>query len=87
VSEFSDVVLTPAERALFPALNERRRAGPQRWHRRLIVEGLTLVEEWAGRRRPGPYQIQAAVNAVHCAAPTASETDSPRIVHLYHAFG
>jgi RNA polymerase sigma-70 factor (ECF subfamily) len=54
-----------------------------RWDQRLIAEGHALVRECALRGRPGPYQIQAAVNAVHCAAPTASATDWPRIVQLY----
>jgi RNA polymerase sigma-70 factor (ECF subfamily) len=54
-----------------------------RWDPGLMAEGLALVRECLRRGRPGPYQIQAAVNAVHCAAPTAAATDWPRIVELY----
>ena len=54
-----------------------------RWDRRIIAEGLALVRGCLQRGRPGPYQIQAAINAVHCAAPTAAATDWPRIVDFY----
>jgi len=54
-----------------------------RWDRRLMAEGLALLEECLRRGRPGPYQIQAAINAVHCTATTAAETDWRRIVQLY----
>jgi RNA polymerase sigma-70 factor (ECF subfamily) len=54
-----------------------------RWDQRLITEGLALVRECVRRDRLGPYQIQAAINAVHSAAPTASATDWPQIVRLY----
>ena len=35
------------------------------------------------RNRPGPYQLQAAINAVHCDAPTTADTDWQRILMLY----
>jgi RNA polymerase sigma-70 factor (ECF subfamily) len=35
------------------------------------------------RNRPGPYQVQAAINAVHSDAPTAADTDWRQILHLY----
>ncbi len=54
-----------------------------RWDRRLIGEGQALVRACLRRNRPGPYQIQAAVNAVHCDAPTAAGTDWAQIVALY----
>jgi RNA polymerase sigma-70 factor, ECF subfamily len=54
-----------------------------RWDRRLIGEGQALVRACLRRNRPGPYQIQAAVNAVHCDAPTAASTDWGQIVALY----
>ena len=54
-----------------------------RWNRRLIVEGQRIVRACLARNRPGPYQIQAAINAVHCDAQTTSATDWRQIVRLY----
>ena len=45
------------------------------WGRRLIAEGQVLVRRCLQRNQPGPYQIQAAINAVHSDAPTAAATD------------
>ena len=53
------------------------------WDRRLIAEGQAIVRRCLARNRPGPYQIQAAINAVHSDAPTASATDWRQIVRLY----
>jgi RNA polymerase sigma-70 factor (ECF subfamily) len=53
------------------------------WDRRLIAEGQDLVRECLRRNRPGPYQIQAAINAVHSDAASAAETDWGQIVVLY----
>ncbi len=55
-----------------------------RWDRALIAEGSALVER-ALRTRVGPYAIQAAISAVHAAAPSAAETDWDEIVGLYDA--
>jgi RNA polymerase sigma-70 factor, ECF subfamily len=54
-----------------------------RWHRELIAEGHDLVRRCLRRGRPGPYQIQAAINAVHADAATAAATDWRQIVALY----
>ncbi|MGI8809450.1 MAG: RNA polymerase sigma factor [Acidimicrobiales bacterium] len=54
-----------------------------RWDRALIAEGQALVRACIRRNRPGPYQIQAAVNAVHSDATTASDTDWDQILALY----
>jgi len=54
-----------------------------RWNRPLIAEGQALVRRCLARNRPGPYQIQAAINAVHSEAAEASETDWSQILHLY----
>ncbi|SFE46421.1 RNA polymerase sigma factor [Streptomyces mirabilis] len=54
-----------------------------RWDRDLITEGQTLVRRCLRRDRPGPYQIQAAINAVHSDAPTAAVTDWGQILQLY----
>ncbi|MER5875251.1 RNA polymerase sigma factor [Streptomyces sp. NPDC060235] len=54
-----------------------------RWDRVLIAEGQDLVRRCLRRNRPGPYQLQAAVNAVHSDAPTAAATDWDQIRSLY----
>ena len=53
------------------------------WDRGLIDEGQRLVRQCLRRNRPGPYQIQAAINAVHSDAPTAGATDWRQILQLY----
>lgn len=53
------------------------------WDRALIAEGQDLVRRCLRRDRPGPYQIQAAINAVHGDAPDAAATDWPQILRLY----
>ncbi len=53
------------------------------WDRDLIAEGHTLVRGCLALGRPGPYQLQAAVNAVHTDAATAEATDWSQIVQLY----
>jgi RNA polymerase sigma-70 factor (ECF subfamily) len=55
-----------------------------RWDRRLITEGQAIVRQCLRRNHPGPYQIQAAINAVHSDAPTASATDWGQIMALYN---
>jgi RNA polymerase sigma-70 factor (ECF subfamily) len=62
-----------------------RLAGQDRgaWQRPLIEEGQALVRECLAQNRPGPYQIQAAINAVHGDAVDASHTDWRQIVQLY----
>jgi RNA polymerase sigma-70 factor (ECF subfamily) len=54
-----------------------------RWDRDLIAEGQAIVRRCLRRNQPGPYQIQAAINAVHSDAPTAAATDWGQIVQLY----
>ena len=53
------------------------------WDRRLIAEGQAIVKQCLARNEPGPYQIQAAINAVHSDAPQAEATDWRQIVALY----
>jgi RNA polymerase sigma-70 factor (ECF subfamily) len=53
------------------------------WDRTLIGEGHDLVRACLRRNHPGPYQIQAAINAVHTDASTAAETDWHQVVQLY----
>jgi len=53
------------------------------WDRALIAEGQAIVRLCLRRNQPGPYQIQAAINAVHSDAPTAAETDWRQILQLY----
>jgi RNA polymerase sigma-70 factor (ECF subfamily) len=54
-----------------------------RWDRDLIAEGHALVRACLRRDQPGPYQIQAAINAVHADAPTAQDTDWCQVMRLY----
>lgn len=54
-----------------------------RWDRELVDEGLGLVRWCLERNRPGPYQLQAAINAVHTSASAAADTDWGQIVVLY----
>jgi RNA polymerase sigma-70 factor, ECF subfamily len=54
-----------------------------RWDPILIAEGQDLVRRCLARRQPGPYQIQAAISAVHSDAATADETDWSQILALY----
>jgi len=53
------------------------------WDRSLIAEGQALVRRCLQHNRPGPYQIQAAINAVHSDAPAAANTDWRQILQLY----
>jgi RNA polymerase sigma-70 factor (ECF subfamily) len=54
-----------------------------RWDRPLIEEGQALVRACLRRGTPGPYQIQAAINAVHSDAATGEATQWDQILHLY----
>jgi RNA polymerase sigma-70 factor (ECF subfamily) len=53
------------------------------WDRELIDEGQELVRRCLRRNRRGPYQIQAAINAVHSDARTAADTDWNQVLALY----
>ncbi len=53
------------------------------WDRALIAEGQAIVRQCLRRNQPGPYQIQAAIQAVHSDAPTAVATDWRQILALY----
>jgi RNA polymerase sigma-70 factor (ECF subfamily) len=70
---------TTPEGELVPLADQDR----ARWNRTLIAEGQALVRRCLRRNRPGPYQIQAAINAVHADAATADDTDWGSIVALY----
>ncbi|GAC1663962.1 MAG: RNA polymerase sigma factor [Candidatus Dormibacteraceae bacterium] len=53
------------------------------WDRELIAEGRALLGRCVVYNRPGPYQIQAAINALHSDAPSAPSTNWRQILHLY----
>jgi RNA polymerase sigma-70 factor, ECF subfamily len=53
------------------------------WDRALIEEGPTILRRCLRRNQPGPYQLQAAINAVHADAATLEQTDWSQIVALY----
>jgi RNA polymerase sigma-70 factor, ECF subfamily len=61
-------------------LGEQNRA---LWNRDQINEGLAIARECLRSYNPGPYQIQAAINAIHCEAPIAESTDWREILRLY----
>jgi RNA polymerase sigma-70 factor (ECF subfamily) len=61
-------------------LEEQDRA---RWNRKLIAEGLALVDKALRHRRPGPYQVQAAIAALHARARRFEDTDWNEIELLY----
>ena len=54
-----------------------------RWNRNQIAEGLALIDKAVRHRRPGPYQVQAAIAAIHARAKTFRDTDWPEIDLLY----
>jgi RNA polymerase sigma-70 factor (ECF subfamily) len=54
-----------------------------RWDHGLIAEGQAIVRRCLRRNQPGPYQIQAAIHAVHSDAPVGADTDWQQIVALY----
>jgi len=54
------------------------------WDRGLIAEGQAIVRQCLERNQPGPYQIQAAINAVHSDAIDAAATDWWQILQLYN---
>jgi RNA polymerase sigma-70 factor (ECF subfamily) len=66
----------------YVALDEQDR---NRWDRGRIREGLRALERGLRLRRPGPYQVQAAIAALHAEAPSAPETDWEQIAQLYGA--
>ena len=81
------VLLTEARRAsrLGPdgslvLLAEQDRSG---WDRAAVDEGHAIVRWCLRRNQPGPYQLQAAINAVHADAASAAETDWSQILALY----
>jgi RNA polymerase sigma-70 factor (ECF subfamily) len=81
------MLLTASRRpARIDAEGELVRLGDQDralWDRALIVEGQGLVRECLRRNQPGPYQIQAAIAAVHSDAATAKDTDWQQVLALY----
>jgi RNA polymerase sigma-70 factor, ECF subfamily len=55
------------------------------WNRELIHEGLALIDKAMRHNRPGPYQVQAAIAALHARAARAADTDWAQIDRLYAA--
>ena len=54
-----------------------------RWDQAKIHEGIAVLDEALALYDPGPYQVEAAISALHSAAPTAEETDWQQIAALY----
>lgn len=55
-----------------------------RWDQAKIQEGIAVLDKAVTLYAPGPYQVQAAISALHAEAPTAEATDWPQIVALYN---
>ncbi|MGE5335404.1 MAG: RNA polymerase sigma factor, partial [Nitrososphaerota archaeon] len=53
------------------------------WNWAEIIEGMELLDAALRLRQPGPYQVQAAISALHAEAPTPEQTDWPQIAQLY----
>ncbi|MET0603686.1 MAG: DUF6596 domain-containing protein [Baekduia sp.] len=70
---------TAADGSLVPLAEQDR----GRWNAQEIAEGVALITDALARAPLGPYQVQAAIAAVHAEAAEASETDWPQIVALY----
>ncbi len=74
---------TRADGALVPLAEQDR----MRWDRELIDEGVALVTGALSQAPLGPYQLQAAIAAVHAEAERAEDTDWPQILALYDLLG
>ncbi len=70
---------TDADGFLVPLAEQDR----GRWNSAQIEEGITIITRTLGKAEIGPYQLQAAIAAVHDEAQTAPETDWPQILALY----
>jgi RNA polymerase sigma-70 factor (ECF subfamily) len=68
------------DKGAFVRLAEQDR---DRWNRARIEEGQEMLRLCLARNHPGPYQLQAAINAVHSDARSAAETDWQQVVALY----
>ena len=79
LSESRRVARTSADGALILLADQDRTS----WDRTLIAEGQAIVRQCLRRDQPGPYQIQAAINAVHSDAPVSAATDWDQILRLY----
>ena len=79
LTESRRVARTSADGALVLLADQDR----NRWDRALIAEGQAIVRQCLRRGQPGPYQIQAAINAVHSDAPVPAATDWGQILRLY----
>ncbi|MGI9512782.1 MAG: RNA polymerase sigma factor [Anderseniella sp.] len=54
-----------------------------RWDKAKFTEGAAILKQVLSRQRPGPYQLQAAISAVHAQSPSWAATDWPQIAALY----
>ncbi len=73
-------VEVPGSPPVFVPLDEQDRS---LWDRVLIAEGVALIEGALASSQPGPYQVQAAIAAVHAEARSTAETDWTEILGLY----
>jgi len=74
---------TDADGSIVPLAEQRR----QLWDSAAIAAGQAILTRTLGTGPVGPYQLQAAIAAVHDKAPTAEDTDWPQILALYEVLG
>jgi RNA polymerase sigma-70 factor (ECF subfamily) len=74
--------LDPGGRPVILAYQDRAR-----WDRQMVAEGTRLLDAARARRTPDPYQVQAAIAALHAQAPSFEETDWSQIAALYGELG
>ncbi|WP_028049527.1 RNA polymerase sigma factor [Cellulomonas sp. URHD0024] len=77
------MLLVDARRAARPTLVLLADQDRSLWDRAMIDEGLALLRESLRRNQPGPYQLQAAIQAVHTSAESTSDTPWWQVVALY----
>jgi predicted RNA polymerase sigma factor len=79
ITEARRPVRTRPDGGLMPLAEQDR----SRWDRAPLAEGIALIEATMARAPVGPYQLQAAIAAVHAEAERAEDTDWPQIAQLY----
>ncbi|GIJ51217.1 RNA polymerase sigma24 factor [Virgisporangium aliadipatigenens] len=83
LTEARSAARTTPDGTLVPLADQDR----TRWDRAMVDEGIDLITRTMANAPIGPYQLQAAIAAVHAEAATAKETDWPQIVALYEVLG
>jgi predicted RNA polymerase sigma factor len=83
LTEARSAARTKPDGTLVPLAEQDR----TRWDRAMVAEGIALITRTMATAPIGPYQLQAAIAAVHAEAAEAAQTDWPQIVALYEVLG